>query len=53
VVDIYLKFHTCHDAGLFENGYEKIFCYDLKLGLLINFNIPLIKNRMHRIVNNL
>jgi len=25
----------------------------LKLGLLINFNVPLIKNGIHRIVNNL
>jgi GxxExxY protein len=26
---------------------------NLKLGLLINFNVPLIKNGMHRIVNKL
>jgi len=26
---------------------------NLKLGLLINFNVPLIKNGIHRIVNNL
>jgi GxxExxY protein len=26
---------------------------NLKLGLLINFNVELIKNGMHRIVNNL
>ena len=26
---------------------------DCKLGLLINFNVPLIKNGIHRIVNNL
>jgi GxxExxY protein len=25
----------------------------LKLGLLVNFNVPLIKNGIHRIVNNL
>jgi len=25
----------------------------LKLGLLINFNVPLIKNGVHRIANNL
>ena len=25
----------------------------IKLGLLINFNVPLIKNGIHRIVNNL
>ncbi|MFT3827048.1 MAG: GxxExxY protein [Chitinophagaceae bacterium] len=26
---------------------------DMKLGLLINFNVPLIKNGIHRVVNNL
>jgi GxxExxY protein len=26
---------------------------NLKLGLLINFNVPLIKNGIHRIVNKL
>jgi GxxExxY protein len=26
---------------------------DLKLGLLVNFNVPLIKGGIHRIVNNL
>ena len=26
---------------------------DLKLGLLINFNVPLIKDGIHRIVNKL
>jgi GxxExxY protein len=26
---------------------------DMRLGLLINFNVPLIKNGIHRIVNNL
>lgn len=115
-VDICFKIHTKYGAGLFENVYEKIFCYewnktglnikvqkgiqvihegvnmgvgfipdvvigekvilefksvenllevhykqvltylkltDLKLGLLINFNVPLIKTGIHRIVNNL
>jgi GxxExxY protein len=115
-VDICFKIHTQYGAGLFENVYEKIFCYEwqktgfslknqhgvavihegvnmgigfipdavigekvilefksvetladvhykqvltylkltnLKLGLLINFNVPLIKNGIHRIVNNL
>lgn len=37
--------------------YKQLLTYlrltDMKLGLLINFNVPLIKNGIHRIVNNL
>ena len=37
--------------------YKQVLTYlkltNLKLGLLINFNIPLIKNGIHRIVNHL
>lgn len=37
--------------------YKQVLCYiklaDVKLGLLINFNEPLIKDGIHRIVNNL
>ena len=37
--------------------YKQLLTYlrltNLKLGLLINFNVPLIKNGIHRIVNNL
>ena len=37
--------------------YKQVLTYlkltDLKLGLLVNFNVPLIKNGIHRIVNNL
>ena len=37
--------------------YKKVITYlkltDLKLGLLINFNVALIKEGIHRIVNNL
>jgi GxxExxY protein len=37
--------------------YKQLLTYlrltKLKLGLLINFNVPLIKNGIHRIVNNL
>jgi GxxExxY protein len=37
--------------------YKQLLTYlrlsNIKLGLLINFNVPLIKNGLHRIVNNL
>ncbi len=43
--------------NLAEVHYKQLLTYlrltDLKLGLLINFNVPLIKNGIHRIVNNL
>jgi GxxExxY protein len=43
--------------NLAEVHYKQILTYlrltDLRLGLLINFNVPLIKDGMHRIVNNL
>jgi len=40
-----------------EVHYKQLLTYlrltKLKLGLLINFNVPLIKNGVHRIANNL
>ena len=42
---------------LAEVHYKQLLTYlkltNLKLGLLINFNVPLIKSGIHRIVNNL
>lgn len=42
---------------LAEVHYKQLLTYlrltKMKLGLLINFNVPLIKNGIHRIVNNL
>ncbi len=42
---------------LAEVHYKQLLTYlkltNLKLGLLINFNIPLIKDGIHRVVNNL
>lgn len=42
---------------LAEVHYKQLLTYlrltNLKLGLLINFNVPLIKNGIHRMVNNL
>jgi len=42
---------------LSEIHYKQLMTYlrltKLKLGLLINFNVPLIKNGIHRLVNNL
>lgn len=43
--------------ALAEVHYKQLLTYlrltGIKLGLLINFNVPLIKNGIHRIVNNL
>jgi GxxExxY protein len=43
--------------NLAEVHFKQILTYlritNLKLGLLINFNVPLIKNGIHRIANNL
>ena len=43
--------------NLVDIHYKQLLTYlkltNLKLGLLINFNVPLIKNGIHRIVNNL
>lgn len=42
---------------LAEVHYKQVLTYlklsGIRLGLLINFNVPLIKNGIHRIVNNL
>ena len=42
---------------LSEVHFKQVLTYlkltNLKLGLLVNFNVPLIKNGIHRIVNNL
>ncbi|WP_217998238.1 GxxExxY protein [Flavihumibacter petaseus] len=44
-------------AGLEDLHYKQVITYlkitDCRLGLLINFNVPLIKNGIHRIVNKL
>jgi len=43
--------------SLADVHYKQLLTYlritNLKLGLLINFNVPLIKNGIHRLVNNL
>jgi GxxExxY protein len=43
--------------ALAQVHYKQLLTYlrltDIKLGLLINFNVPLIKDGIHRIVNNL
>ena len=43
------KFEPIHDAQLLT--YLNL--ADLKLGILINFNVPILKNGIKRIVNNL
>jgi GxxExxY protein len=37
----------------YKEGLTYLKLTNLKLGLLINFNVPLMKNGIHRIVNNL
>lgn len=43
--------------ALADIHYKQVLTYlkltNLKLGLLINFNVPLIKNGIHRVVNHL
>ena len=43
--------------ALMDVHYKQVQTYlkltKIKLGLLINFNVPLIKDGIHRIVNNL
>jgi GxxExxY protein len=43
--------------SLAEIHFKQLLTYlkltNIKLGLLINFNVPLIKNGIHRIANNL
>jgi GxxExxY protein len=43
------RFEPIHDAQLLT--YLKL--VDLKLGILINFNVPVLKDGIKRIVNNL
>ena len=43
------KFEPIHDAQLLT--YLNL--ADLKLGILINFNVPILKDGIKRIVNNL
>jgi len=43
------KIESIHEAQLLT--YLKI--ADLKLGILINFNVPILKDAIKRIVNNL
>jgi len=54
LVNIFLKVHRTLGPGLLESVYEAAICYELdKLGLLVNFNVDLIKYGIKRIVNNL
>ena len=54
IVDVAFKIHTAFGPGLLESVYETIMAYELKkLGLLINFNVELIKHGISRVVNGL
>lgn len=52
---VILELKSVENLG--EVHYKQLLTYlritKLKLGLLINFNVPLIKNGIHRIANNL
>ncbi len=52
---IILEFKSVEELA--DVHYKQVLTYlrltNLKLGLLVNFNVPLIKNGIHRIVNNL
>lgn len=52
IVDASLKIHRNPGPGLLESVYEATLAYELN-GLLINFNVELIKNGIHRVVNRL
>lgn len=52
IVDVAFKTHTTFEPGLLESVYETIMAYK-KLGILINFNVELIKNGISRVVNGL
>ena len=57
VIDNKLILELKSVENLAEVHYKQLLTYlritNLKLGLLINFNVPLIKNGIHRMVNNL
>ena len=52
---VVLEFKSVENVA--EVHYKQLLTYlkllDMRLGLLINFNVPLIKNGIHRIVNKL
>lgn len=52
---VILEFKSVEELA--QVHYKQLLTYlrltNLKLGLLINFNVPLIKDGIHRIVNNL
>jgi hypothetical protein len=56
IIGAALEVHKTLGVGLLESAYE-VLTYlkltNIKLGLLINFNTPLIKDGIHRIVNKL
>lgn len=59
IVDVAYKIHTTLGPGLLESAYEAMFTYeylrlaDKRLGLLVNFGAPLIKDGIKRVVNRL
>ena len=54
VIGAAIEVHKSIGPGLLESAYESALAYDLtKLGLLINFNSKVLKNSIHRVVNNL
>jgi len=54
IVDSAIKVHKAMGPGLLESVYEECMTYlrlsGLRLGYLINFNVPLVKNGIKRMV---
>ncbi len=63
IVDIAFKIHKTLGPGLLESVYETCFCYELtkretpfvtqrnkRLGFIINFAVPLLKNGIKRMI---
>jgi len=44
IIGAWIEIHSALGAGLLESAYEECLCHEL----LINFNVPLLKNGVQR-----